>query len=360
VIRQHDLQALVRDVVGDLIWAFTQARRRPMLMYMDKSSPFHPGELLVQELSGVREEAEYLGQHMIRPFLSEQHRDFFSKLPFLVVGSMDDAGQPWASMLFGAPGFVWSPDVHTLCVSARPVAGDPLGQSLQPGAALGLLGIQLQTRRRNRLNGHVRELTGAGFTLDVDQSYGNCPKFISARTPSLVDSQPQLPIDERARLSAVARSAIERADTLFIASASARGIAAQDTREGVDVSHRGGKPGFVRVEQGASGTRLLLPDFPGNNAFNTLGNLARYPRAGLLVPDFQSGAVLQLACTAEIVWGGALLESFAGAERLLALDVQAGRFIPEYMPFRWSEPVPGPWTERTGSWPQPSAADVSA
>jgi uncharacterized protein len=316
-------------------------------------SPFHAGELAVQARSGVLDDAAMLAG-MFRPYLTEQHRQFFAQLPLLFVGSMDDAGQPWASLLIGTPGFVHSPDPQTLGVDALPAQGDPLGSALREGASLGVLGIQLQTRRRNRLNGRVSELSEAGFTLQVDQSFGNCPRYISARLPQQRDGvQPaaaDMPRAETAQLSDAAAALLAKADTCFIASASARAPAGDDTREGVDVSHRGGKPGFVRVEQSTSATKLLIPDFPGNNAFNTLGNLARYSRAGLLVPDFASGDVLSLACSAEILWDGPELARFQGAGRMVVLTVHRGLYFPHLMPFQWSQPLPGPHVERTGSW----------
>ena len=163
-------------------------------------SPFHAGELAVQARSGVLDRAALLGK-MFRPYLTEQHREFFAQLPLLFVGYLDDAGQPWASALFGAPGFVSSPDPRTLSVEARPTAADPLHAALRPGARVGVLGIELPTRRRNRMNGRVRALTAQGFTLEVDQSFGNCPKFISARAPEPVQRTAAGPPPRRARSS---------------------------------------------------------------------------------------------------------------------------------------------------------------
>jgi hypothetical protein len=47
---------------------------------------------------------------------------------------------------------------------------------------------------------------------------------------------------------------------------------------------------------------LRFPDYPGNNMFNTLGNLAGHPRAGLLFVDFAGGDLLQLTGRAQVVW----------------------------------------------------------
>lgn len=90
-----------------------------------------------------------------------------------------------------------------------------------------------------------------------------------------------------------------------------------DAAHGVDVSHRGGNPGFIRVEEGV----LKIPDYVGNNYFNTLGNLAVNPRVGLLVIDFERGDLLFLAATVDVLWAGREVEEIAGAKRVLVMRV---------------------------------------
>jgi predicted pyridoxine 5'-phosphate oxidase superfamily flavin-nucleotide-binding protein len=128
------------------------------------------------------------------------------------------------------------------------------------------------------------------------------------------------------------RLAIERADTLFIASVHA-------TR-GADASHRGGQPGFVRV---LDERRLRVPDYAGNNMFQTLGNIATDPRVGLLFVAFDTGTTLQLTGRARILWEVSDRAGLPGAERAVEVEVDevveiAGqgplgwRFV-EYSPF---------------------------
>lgn len=85
----------------------------------------------------------------------------------------------------------------------------------------------------------------------------------------------------------------------------------------MDISHRGGRPGFVRVDQDT----LTIPDFAGNRYFNTLGNTLLYPRASLLFPGFPHGDVLQVQGCTEIVWEVPENERMTGAERLWRLKV---------------------------------------
>ncbi|WP_437597863.1 pyridoxamine 5'-phosphate oxidase family protein [Sorangium sp. So ce590] len=319
-----------------------------------EGSPYHPGEMALQARAGARERAEKAGRRIIRDFMPDQHRELFTKLPFLLVGSLDAQGRPWASILVGRPGFIASPDPRTLAVNARPPPGDPLAAHLVAGAPVGLLGIQLETRRRNRMNGTIAEAGDGGFVVEVGQSFGNCAQYIQAREPRFVRepdaaAAPPAAQAEGPALSAGAAALIRRADTFFIATAApaARGGSAV---EGADVSHRGGKPGFVRVTEEDGRTALTSPDFTGNFAFNTFGNLALDPRAGLLFVDFASGGVLSLTGEAEVLWDGPELSAFAGAQRLLRFRVAEGVFREDAVPLRWSAPVAAPQLAATGSW----------
>jgi predicted pyridoxine 5'-phosphate oxidase superfamily flavin-nucleotide-binding protein len=143
--------------------------------------PFHPAELALQERFGRRRMLEKPARRSIRDHLNQQHRDFFPQLPFLLVGSVDPAGQPWASIVSGEPGFAHSLDPHHLRVAATPHPDDPLATGLAEGSPVALLGIELPTRRRNRLNGMICALDAKGWTVAVVQSYGNCPQYIQSR-----------------------------------------------------------------------------------------------------------------------------------------------------------------------------------
>jgi predicted pyridoxine 5'-phosphate oxidase superfamily flavin-nucleotide-binding protein len=309
---------------------------------------FHEGELQVQSRVGVHERMAGTGAKMIRDFMPEQHREFFRQLPLLIVGSVDARGQPWASVLVNPPGFIDSPDPRLLTVRARPLAADPLAETLAEGASVGLLGIEPHTRRRNRLNGIVREVTEQGFSVDVRQSFGNCPKYIQARKPEYVGGAARAPAVHRSdRLEPATQEMIRRADTFFIATAHPLAPGDDARAHGVDVSHRGGKPGFIRLDDERSFT---LPDFVGNFLFNTLGNIAVNPRAGLLFIDFERGDLLYLACDAEIIWDGAQIQAFKGAERLLRFRVREVKRVEASLPLRWGEAQLSPFLERTGAW----------
>ena len=99
---------------------------------------------------------------------------------------------------------------------------------------------------------------------------------------------------------------------------------------------------------------LTLPDFRGNNLFNTLGNIAAHPHAGVLAMDAATGDLLQLTGRAEIVWDGAELQAFAGAQRLVRIAVDEALWQPRALPLVWSEPQPAPQLAATGTWGEPA------
>jgi len=317
-----------------------------------EASPFHPGEQAVQRRVGVRDQVERAGRNMTREQLPDQHRALFEALPLLVVGSMDAAGRLWASFMSGEPGFVRSPSPKLLQITAQPALGDPLREQLELGRPLGLLGIQLETRRRNRANGRIVARDAHSFSVEVEQSFGNCPQYIQAREPTfdaslLGTAGPAR--SEGPRLSARASELLAHTDTFFIATASAAAASGNDG-EGVDVSHRGGRPGFVRVSDGAHATQLTIPDFRGNFIFNTFGNLAVNPRAGIVCADFRTGDVLSVTGTAHVIWEGPELDSFAGADRLLSFQVESGVLLERTLPLRFQGLVPSPDLLETGIW----------
>lgn len=298
--------------------------------------PFHRDELAAQALAGER-----VGRAPIRPFMPDQHRDFFPLLPYLFVATADEQGWPVASLLTGAPGFVHSPDPVTLRIDALAGAGDPAAVGATVGREIGLLGLDLTTRRRNRANGHVAAADARGLTVRIAQSFGNCAQYIQARHPTAIARTPG-PVERLDGLDDAARALIAAADTFFVASRSGPGV---DSGGGLDMSHRGGRPGFV----GVHGNTLAVPDFRGNRFYNTLGNLLGEPRAGLLFIDFAAGELLLLQGRAEIDWVPNKA-SPEGAERLWRVKVERGWRRRGAFPFAWTFGDYAPTTLRTGTW----------
>ena len=316
-----------------------------------QTSPFHKGEQAIQSRFGVRDKMERFGSRVIRDHMPEQHQEFYAQLPFIFAGHADKDGWPWASILFNKPGFIHSPHPKKLEINAMPVAGDPLTDSLDTGTNLGLLGIELTSRRRNRLAAHVTNHSEKSIHLEVDQAFGNCPQYIQTRDLEVLDSStlPQTRVKNIQAFDEEARTLISNSDTFFVASY----IDSDDTNdnssasEGADVSHRGGQPGFIRVDNERT---LTIPDYLGNNHFNTFGNFAENSKAGLLFIDFESGHILTLTGTVEIIWDSPETKHFDGAERLWKFHIDHGRWIHHGLPLRWKLDEYSPNSLLTGTW----------
>lgn len=317
-----------------------------------KLPTWHEGEKFIQEKVGVAERMEVVGQRVVRDYMPDQHRDFYAQLPFIVLGSVDAEGDAWATFLEGRPGFMSSPTPTTLDMAARPDATDPAGRGMLAGAPVGLLGIEMHTRRRNRMNGVLASGVQGGLRVDVDQSFGNCPRYIQLRDFTFVrdpGATVSVPVEELAAIDSQARALIEKSDAFFVAS-----YADREDRRQVDVSHRGGKAGFVRVHQ--DGT-LTIPDFNGNLFFATLGNILLNGRAGLLFVDFETGDMLQMTGEAEVILDSPDIAAFQGAERLWTFRAHKIVRRRGALALRWKFQEGG-WSESslmTGDWQQADA-----
>jgi hypothetical protein len=297
-------------------------------------SPWHDGERTLHQRLGIEERMEETGSRSIRRFMPDQHRRFFEQLPFILLGSTDRRGAIWASVLAGPPGFVASPTPDRLEIDALPSDADPLAQALTVGAPIGLLGIELPTRRRNRANGRVVAIDEEGWALAIEQSFGNCPKYIVKRDyASLAPSAP-IRAEPVSTLDDEARRLIGGARTFFVASSPAADALP-------DVSHRGGEPGFVGI---AADGALTIPDYSGNLFFNTLGNMLVHPRAGLLFPDFATGDLLQLTGTTEIDWDGPAVAALPGAQHLWRFHPLGGRWLRNALTLRFSAGEASPFS----------------
>lgn len=308
-----------------------------------RQSPWHAGERALQELIGVSERMEVFGQKVIRDYMPDQHRDFYQQLPFMIAGAVDSEGRPWATLIEGPEGFALSPEPRQLNLAVTPDAQDPAASGLQAGSAIGMLGIELHTRRRNRLNGVISHASEAGLQIAVEHAFGNCPQYIQQRHYTRLEQSAAAPQrQDLPTLDARASEMIGTADTFFVASY----VEHDDLQRSVDVSHRGGRPGFIKVD----GNRLTIPDYAGNLHFNTLGNLQLNPRAGLLFVDFNSGDMLQLTGRTELILQSPLINAFEGAERLWTFDVEHVVRRPAAVSIRWDFQEFAPTSLMTGTW----------
>jgi predicted pyridoxine 5'-phosphate oxidase superfamily flavin-nucleotide-binding protein len=282
---------------------------------------FHAGELAVQQRAGTRQEAARLSPMLDPAELRGGIVAFLADRTFAAVTARDADGRLWTSPLSGPPGFLEAASPTTLAIHARLPVGDPL-HGLPAGQHAGLVVVEFAARRRVRINGMLTAVDGDTLVVEVEQAYGNCPQYIHQRV--LAQDGPgrgdQRGVRRDAVLSPADAALIGAADTFFLGTT--------NPERGSDTSHRGGTPGFVRVE----GDRLWWPDYPGNNLFNSFGNLAVDPEASLLFFDFGTGRTLQLSGTAEVDWDAAGRpgdDGHTGRRAVFTLErLVAGRLLP--------------------------------
>ncbi|MFE1857774.1 pyridoxamine 5'-phosphate oxidase family protein [Streptomyces anandii] len=284
---------------------------------------YHAGSRAVQDRVGVREAADHVGRSVgrgIKPVAAA----FLELQPLLVAGAADPvSGAVWAAALTGAPGFVRATGPHTMSVTGGVPADDPLARALAArGTYAGTIALDPRTRRRMRLNG-VLTPTRAGFAIEADQVFSNCPKYLQRRESyEYVGRTPGQALHGTG-LTGAQRDFVAGADTFFLATAHGRGA---------DASHRGGNPGFVQV---TSPRELLWRDYPGNSMFLSLGNLSADPRAGLLFLDWTNGTTLQLT-------GEARTEFGADGERRVRFTLAEAVQRDAALPLRWAPPEYSP------------------
>jgi len=306
------------------------------------NTPFHAGERAVQARAAVPSEWREKAAHFILPEMSDRHRGFLESVGLLFTALLDPAGRPWATPIVGAPGIARAPTPRNLVLARAPDLADALGLDTAPGATIGLLGIDLSTRRRVRANGRIAANDPDGLAIGVDQAFGNCPQYIQSRA---FDEQPsgRAPRAERAAPSSAAIGRIiDSADTFFIAS---RTPDAQ--RFGIDISHRGGRPGFLRMH---GKNTLSFPDFRGNRFFNTLGNIEADGRVGIFVPDFATGAAAIVTGRATIDWTSDRIDAFVAAERIVDVIFEETWHVADALPATARLIETSPALERTGRW----------
>ena len=288
---------------------------------------FHAGEIAAQRRAGAGDMASRVAG-FIRDYMPEQHRDFHTSLPFLVISAADEQARPWVTILEGREGFVTSPDTRTLALATQMAPADPLASAINAGTDIGMLGIELATRRRNRLSGFIHP-DGDGLAIDIRQTFGNCPQYIREREWHRVAGQtPSEPITGD-RLSSDQIAQIQAADTMFIGTGQQTN--AGEPSSGYDASHRGGEAGFVEI---VDDRHLRIPDYAGNNFFNTIGNLLKNPRLGLLFIDFETGGMLHITGTATVDWAPENARDPA-ARRMIDVTIDAVLERPAALSLRW-------------------------
>ncbi|KAI1178002.1 hypothetical protein F4777DRAFT_586998 [Nemania sp. FL0916] len=340
-------------------------------------SQWHPGEQAMQRMLGVPGRNNPT-VHELR----QAHGYRVTVSPLVAFGALDDRERPWVTVWGGEAGFCRPVAQNVLGVnSAADARFDPVVQALfavrdteessetqneegsgtahivnrkvvRPEGRKIMAGLSIDLETRDRLKLAGRFIAGAATTtapgvvnlemaFGVEEALGNCPKYLNKKhivphipTPELVgpSSSDGLPLPQEAV------DLIAKADLFFIASKHGDGS--------MDVNHRGGAPGFLRVfrnqpkssnntaDSNEEGVVLVYPEYSGNRLYQTLGNLSEDPVAGLVVPDFETGDVLYLTGKTTILVAERAAAYMPHAKLALRIDVVEARFVRTGLAFR--------------------------
>jgi NAD(P)H-flavin reductase len=335
-----------------------------------QATPFHEGEVLMRQ----RLHTPHMDNPTF-PSLSPQLSNHLQIAPLLALGTLDKQGRPWTTLLGGSKGLA-RPLGGTAIGIRTPVPprADPVVEELvgkEAGAGVikeegrgrmfGGLTIDLETRKRvkmygrmvagallereDEVTGHEEMVAEIQLVLNVEQSLGNCPKYLNSKHIVPATSNPQILDPEISpRLLERAVKLIEKADLFFVSSS--------QHDEDMDTNHRGGPPGFMRVVSNPSpstsntsheGAVIIWPEYSGNRLYQTLGNLAVNPYAGICVPDFETGDMLYFTGRTEILIGQDAAAVLPRSNLAVKLEITEARFVASVLTFRGVEGERSPY-----------------
>lgn len=323
-----------------------------------QASEWHEGEKAIHK----RAHLDFREDNPTSPFLTPMAAHQISRYPLMAIGTLDEHDRPWCTLWGSGEPPLSQPVAQSVIAikSSVDASFDPVVQAIWKGKDNGEiireegkgrlvsgLSISLEERGRVKLAGRLiagaldanstpegqsNEHEGKSGSIQlvakIDQSLGNCPKYLNKKTITSSAPKPVL-LSESPHLSQEALDLIERADMFFVASV--------HEHEDMDANHRGGPPGFIRIEQPENpdeGSILVWPEYSGNNLYQTLGNLEATPKAGLVIPDFDTGDVLYLTGTTKILVGAEASRVIAKTKLAVRLNITAARLVQNGLPFR--------------------------
>ncbi|KAK5729984.1 hypothetical protein LTR17_011501 [Elasticomyces elasticus] len=297
------------------------------------------------------------------PALSPQLANHLQIAPLIAIGTLDKQGRPWTTLWGGEKGFA-RPLGGGIVGFRTPVTGryDPVVEELVGKDATGEvvkeegegegrmvsgLTIDLETRKRVKMYGRMvagalstreDEVTGRNesvaeiqLVLKIEQSLGNCPKYLNRKRITPTFARPEL-VSNSSNLSERALQLLAKADLFFVSSSG---------QEDMDTNHRGGPSGFLRASTDA--TSVVWPEYSGNRLYQTLGNLYVNPLCGICVPDFDTGDMLYVTGTTEIFSGREANALLPRSNLCVQLTITAARFVAQALPFRGEEGQRSPY-----------------
>jgi ferredoxin-NADP reductase/predicted pyridoxine 5'-phosphate oxidase superfamily flavin-nucleotide-binding protein len=291
---------------------------------LNKSHQQHAGELYVQRMRKVPSRVSASLADAIHDQMPSPLVEFYRGLRCLPLGTLDARGRPWATLLCNPE--TTAPTSERLRLRARVNVDDPFIEAvLSPTNTARLfagVAIDFAQRTRVKLGGVVDAATldpADTLTLELraNEHMGNCPKYITVRQLRPLRRTPRTTALANT-LSPAAVELLQRASTLFVAT---RHVDRDPRETDMGFNHRGGPPGFLRSFEDERGAHLVLPDYSGNRFYQSLGNVESDPVMGLAVPDFETGALLQVTGRARNLFDDEAARLMPGATLVTVLSV---------------------------------------
>jgi len=122
------------------------------------------------------------------------------------------------------------------------------------------------------------------------------------------------------KLSSDIKRWIKARDSVFLGSASAEGQPY--------IQHRGGDAGFIQIPDDKT---LLIPDYPGNRQYVSIGNFSENPNGFLFMVDYETRTRIKF-------WGTVAVQNLSGKERCLTFTVATWDVnCQQHLPALWSQ-----------------------
>jgi NAD(P)H-flavin reductase len=321
-----------------------------------QASEWHEGEKAIHKRAHVN----FREDNPTSPFLTPMAAYQISRYPLMAIGTLDDDDRPWCTLWGSGEPPLSQPVAQSVIAIKTDVDAtfDPVVQTIWKGKDDGeivreegegrlISGLSIHLEERGRVKLAGRLIAGAlsadqgsleqsnkgksgsiQLVAKIEQSLGNCPKYLNKKVITSSTPKPVL-LSDSPHLPQEALDLIEKADMFFVASA--------HEHEDMDANHRGGPQGFIRIEQPENpdeASTLVWPEYSGNNLYQTLGNLEATPRAGLVIPDFETGDVLYLTGNTKILVGAEASQVIAKTNLAVSLKITAARLVQNGLPFR--------------------------
>jgi predicted pyridoxine 5'-phosphate oxidase superfamily flavin-nucleotide-binding protein len=249
---------------------------------------FHEGEDHIQEVMSVKQKANTLTS-MIKDSIPKIAADFLRALKFCVITLNTKPDDLFSTVIYNHATFIEVLDYKKISIKINHKSHIPESFFNEEILNIGMIGLEHSSAKRIRINGKAKIIDNQ-IIIDINEIYSNCPKYIKRRILEdnfkILDKET---VNKKLELNQDLITMISNADEFYLASG--------HKEKGLDISYKGGEKGFVKV---LSSKQLQFDDLPGNNLYNSLGNIYTNPYINMFFIDFENNNTYNILATATI------------------------------------------------------------